>query len=301
MRTFRTYHDTDADPSADLAAQVGAQLERLTRRMAAVGSIWLVASGKGGVGKSAVTANLAAALAGRGLRVGALDGDLNGPSLARMLGAARSSLRVGPDGVRPAAGAAGARVMSMDLLLGAEDAPVEWREPAGFGAFIWQSALETGALREFLADVEWGALDLLLVDLPPGTDKLRRAFELVPSPAGVLLVTTPSEASRFVVLRSARLLRELGASRIGLVANMTGHVCGACGHHEPLFEGDGARRLSAEAGVEMWAEIPFHPALARATDHGQPLVLDAPDNPAAVALLALADRMASTLAQELSP
>jgi ATP-binding protein involved in chromosome partitioning len=301
MRTFRTYHDTDADPSADLPAQVGAQLERLTRRMAAVGAVWLVASGKGGVGKSAVTANLAAALAHRGLRVGAVDGDLNGPSLARMLGVARSSLRVGPDGVRPADGAAGVRVMSMDLLLEAEDAPVEWREPQGFGGFIWQSTLETGALREFLADVEWGRLDLLLVDLPPGTDKLRRAFELVPNPAGILLVTTPSEASRFVVLRSARLLRELGARRIGLVANMTGHVCGACGHHEPLFEGDGAHRLSAEAGVEMWAEIPFHPALSGTTDHGQPLVLDTPDNPAAVALVALANRVAATLAPEITP
>lgn len=295
MRIFRTYHDMEADATADVPAQVGAQLERLARRMAAVRAIWLVASGKGGVGKSAVTANLAAALADRGLRVGALDGDLNGPSLARMLGAARSSLRVRPEGVHPAAGAGGTRVMSMDLLLGAEDAPVEWRAPEGFGGFIWQSTLETGALREFMADVEWGELDVLLVDLPPGTDKLRRAFELVPSPAGVLLVTTPSEASRFVVLRSARLLRELGAPRIGLVANMTGHVCGACGHQEPLFEADGARRLSAETGVETWAEIPFHPALAHATDHGRPLVLDTPDNPAALALRALADRVAATL------
>jgi ATP-binding protein involved in chromosome partitioning len=295
MRTFRTYHDMEADATADVPAQVGAQLERLARRMAAVRAIWLVASGKGGVGKSAVTANLAAALADRGLRVGALDGDLNGPSLARMLGAARASLRVGPEGVHPATGAGGARVMSMDLLLGGEDAPVEWRAPEGYGGFIWQSTLETGALREFVADVEWGELDILLVDLPPGTDKLRRAFELVPSPAGVLLVTTPSEASRFVVLRSARLLRELGAPRVGLVANMTGHVCRACGHHEPLFEADGARRLSTETGVETWAEIPFHPALAHATDHGRPLVLEAPDNPAALALRALADRVAATL------
>jgi ATP-binding protein involved in chromosome partitioning len=295
MRTFRTYHDLEADPSADLPAQVGAQLERLARRLAAVRGVWLIASGKGGVGKSAVTANLAAALAGRGLRVGALDGDLNGPSLARMLGAGRGALQVEADGVRPAEGAAGARVMSMDLLLGADDAPVDWREPDAFGGFIWQSALETGALREFMADVVWGELDLLLVDLPPGTDKLRRAFELVPRPAGVLLVTTPSEASRFVVLRSIRLVRELGAPRVGLVANMTGHVCGACGHQEPLFHDDGARRLADETGVEAWADIPFHPALARATDHGRPLVLDDPANPAARALLDLADRVAATL------
>lgn len=295
MRTFRTYHDLEADPMADVPAQVGAQLERLGRRMAAVRGVWLVASGKGGVGKSAVTANLAAALAHRGLRVGALDGDLNGPSLARMLGANRGSLRIDADGVHPARGAAGAHVMSMDLLLGAEDAPVGWREPDTFGGFIWQSTLETGALREFMADVAWGELDLLLVDLPPGTDKLRRAFELIPHPAGVLLVTTPSEASRFVVLRSIRLVQSLGAVRIGLVANMTGHVCGACGHHEPLFDDDGARRLADETGIETWAEIPFHPALARETDHGRPPVLDDAGNPAAAALDLLADRVAATL------
>jgi ATP-binding protein involved in chromosome partitioning len=295
MRTFRTYHDVDPDPSADVPAQVGAQLRRLAERLATVRAVWFVASGKGGVGKSAVTANVGAALAARGLRVGALDGDVNGPSLARMLGADRASLQVGDAGIRPADGAAGTRVMSMDLLLEAEDAPVRWREPAGFGGFIWQSALETGALREFLADVEWGELDFLLVDLAPGTDKLRRAFELLPRPAGVLLVTTPSEAARFVVTRSARLLRDLGAPRAGLVANMAGHVCGACGHREPLFDDDGARRLAAEAEMETWAEIPFHPVLASATDHGRPVVLHDPDNPAARALLGLADRVATTL------
>jgi ATP-binding protein involved in chromosome partitioning len=295
MRRFRTYHEIAPDPAADLPGQVGAQLERLARRLASVQAVWLVASGKGGVGKSAVTANVAAALAGRGLRVGALDADLNGPSLARMLGADRGPLQVGDDGVRPADGVAGVRVMSMDLLLDTDDAPVQWREPDAFGTFIWQSTLETGALREFLADVAWGELDVLLVDLPPGTDKLRRAFELVPRPAGVLVVTTPSEASRFVVLRSLRLLRDLGAPRIGLVANMTAHVCRACGHHEPLFDDDGARRLAADAGVETWAEVPFHPALARATDRGRPLALDDPDNPAARALCDLADRLRATL------
>jgi ATP-binding protein involved in chromosome partitioning len=293
VRTFRTYNDLESDPTADLPAQIGTQIERLGRRLESVRGVWLIASGKGGVGKSAVTANLAAALAARGLRVGALDGDLNGPSLARMLGAARSSLSVDADGVRPATGAGGARVMSMDLLLGTDDAPLGWREPEGFGGFIWQSTLETGTLREFIADVAWGQLDLLLVDLPPGTDKLRRAFELVPRPAGVLLVATPSEASRFVVLRSIRLMHDLGAPRIGLVANMTSHVCSECGHQEPLFDDDGIRRLSEETGIETWAEIPFHPSLARATDHGRPLVLDDPQNPAARALLALADRVAS--------
>jgi ATP-binding protein involved in chromosome partitioning len=292
MRRFRTYAEVDEPAGAEVPAQVASQVRRLRDRLQAVDAVWLVASGKGGVGKSAITANLAAALARDGHAVGALDADLNGPSLARMLDARKLPLDGDGDGIRPATGAAGARVMSMDLLLDAEDAPVRWREPAGFG-FVWQSALETGALREFLADVDWGALDFLLLDLPPGTDKLARAFELVPEPSGVLLVTTPSEAARAVVARSLRMVRRTRAGQVGLVANMTGHVCAACGHHEPLFLADGARRLALESDAEIWAEIPFSPRLARETDAGRPPVLEAPDDPAAASLLALARRVAA--------
>ncbi|NIP82403.1 MAG: P-loop NTPase [Gemmatimonadetes bacterium] len=293
MRRFRTYAEVES-PGGDVPAQVEAQMERLARRLEPVRAVWLVASGKGGVGKSAVTANLAAALAARGLAVGALDADLNGPSLARMLGADRGALPADGRAIRPAAGAGGTRVMSMDLLLEAGD-PVRWREPAAFG-FVWQSALETGALREFLADVDWGHLDLLLLDLPPGTDKLLRTFQLIPEPAGVLLVTTPSEAARSVVHRSLRLTRELGPVRVGLVANMTGHVCSACGHHEPLFGTDAARTLARETGTDLWAEIPFSASLARDTDAGRPPTLDpTADDPAATAIRGLAGRVADTI------
>ncbi|MFN2384454.1 MAG: P-loop NTPase, partial [Gemmatimonadota bacterium] len=159
-RRIRTYHDV-ADPGAeDIIGQVSAQGRRLAERLAPIGRTVAVASGKGGVGKSAVTANLAAALAAHGLAVGAADADLNGPSLARMLGAAGGSLRVVDGAVEPAVGAGGVKVMSMDLLLSADDAPVAWREP-DMGHFIYQSTLETGALREFLADVAWGPLDVL--------------------------------------------------------------------------------------------------------------------------------------------
>lgn len=294
MRQYRTYNEVADAGSTDLPDQVDEQLRRVRDRLARVGAVWLVASGKGGVGKSAIAANLAAALAARGLRVGALDADLNGPSLARMLGADRGSLRVTEGGVTPATGAAGTRVMSMDLLLGADDAPVRWREPEAFG-FVWQSALETGTFREFIADVEWGDLDALVLDLPPGTDKLIRAFQLVPEPTGVLLVTTPSDAARSVVHRSLRLVREHGAP-VGLVANMTGHVCASCGHEEPLFHADGARRLADDADAEIWAEIPFHAAFARDTDAGRPPVLDRPPSPAAAPLLALAERVAGASA-----
>lgn len=290
MRRFRTYRQVEDPAGAEVLEQVLAQRRRLEQRLAHIRRTIVVASGKGGVGKSAVTANLAAALAGRGLRVGAADADLNGPSLARMLGAAAQPLCVDEAGVHPAVGAAGVRVMSMDLLLAAEDAPVRWREPTE-GAFVWQSTLETGALREFLSDTAWGELDYLLIDLPPGTDKLGRLLQLLPMPSAVVLVTTPSEMARFVVAKSLRLVREAGVEAIGLVANMSAHVCEACGHASPLFGADGARRLAESAGIPLWAEIPFDPHLAASTDAGTPFVACAGEAAAAHALLQLAERL----------
>src|SRR5688572_5933645 len=188
MRKIRTYNQVDPAAGRELLDQVLAQHRRLQERLAKVGAVVAVMSGKGGVGKSAVTANLAAALAARGLRVGAVDADLNGPSLARMLGASRERLVDREDGVEPAKGSAGVKVVSMELFQADEDAPLRWRASAGHG-FVWQSAAETGALREFLSDVIWGELDFLLVDVPPGVDKVSRLLELV-KPQRTLLVST---------------------------------------------------------------------------------------------------------------
>ncbi|MGH7443405.1 MAG: P-loop NTPase, partial [Longimicrobiales bacterium] len=176
-RRIRTYAEVAEPAGANLAEQVHAQHARLHARLAGVRSIVAVASGKGGVGKSFVAAQLAATLAARGQRVGALDADLNGPSLAAMLAASRAPLRVDQDGVHPALGRDGCRVMSSDLLLAEPDSPLRWRGTDA-GAFVRQSALETGMLREFLSDVVWGDLDVLIVDLPPGTDKIARTLEL---------------------------------------------------------------------------------------------------------------------------
>ena len=284
-RRIRTYAEVEKATGSELLEQVVAQRRRLEARLAGVERVVAVVSGKGGVGKSAVTANLAAALAADGRRVGALDADLNGPSLARMLGA-RGPLRDASDGVGPAAGVEGVGVMSMELLQGEGDAPLRWREPAG-GGWLWQSAVETGALREFLSDVSWGELDALLVDVPPGTDKIGRLLELVPRLDRVLLVTTPSEAARAAVARSARQLRDAGAD-VALVANMTAWVCADCGARTELFPGGGAERLAGETGIPLVARVPFDPRLGAATDGGRPFVLDHPDAPAATALRALA-------------
>jgi len=294
MRNIRTYSEVSHETESGLLEQVVEQQRRLSERLSHIRAVVAVASGKGGVGKSAVTANLAAALAARGLAVGAADADLNGPSLARMLGVSGARLADRPDGVKPAQSPTGVQVMSMEFLQEEEDAPLRWREPS-MGGFIWQSTLETGVLREFLGDVEWGELDVLLVDVPPGTDKISRLLELVPSLHQMLLVTTPSETSRFVVAKSVRLAREAEVGTVALVANMTGHTCPSCGHVSELFAGDGARRLQDESDVPLWADIPFDPRLGADTDAGTPLVTTDPTAPASRALFALADRVATQM------
>ena len=290
MRKIRTYQDVTHDTGSGLLEQVVDQQHRLAERLDQVRSLVAGASGKGGVGKSAITANLAAALAARGLAVGAADADLNGPSLARMLGVSGARLTDGSSGVAPAQSPSGVQVISMELLQQEEDAPLRWREPS-MGGFIWQSTLETGVLREFLGDVEWGELDVLLVDVPPGTDKIKRLLELVPDLDQMLLVTTPSETSRFVVSKSVRMAREASVGTVALVANMVGHTCPECGHVSELFTGDGANRLEEESGVPLWAEIPFDPRLGAATDSGTPLVITDPDADSSRAILVLADRV----------
>jgi ATP-binding protein involved in chromosome partitioning len=286
MRNIRTYGEVEHETGSRILEQVLEQRARLGQRLATVGATIAVVSGKGGVGKSAITANLAAALAAAGAKVGALDADLNGPSLGRMLGVAGQKLRDTDDGVVPGTGAGGVRVMSMDLLQ-EDDAPLRWRAPDGDG-FTWRGVAETGVLREFLSDVAWGELDYLLIDVPPGTDRIGRLLDLLPSPSQTLLITTPAEITRFVVAKSARLLRDADISPVGLVANMTAYVDG--GATRPLFRGDGVDRLAEETGLELWAQVPFDPALGAATDRGTPLAGDA-DSPTAAALRALADRV----------
>jgi ATP-binding protein involved in chromosome partitioning len=280
MRKFRTYHDVTHDTGSRILEQVIEQRIRLTQRLAAVRALVAVVSGKGGVGKSAITANLAAALALRGARVGALDADLNGPSLGRMLGVPRAALVDRAAGIEPAAGVAGIRVMSMDLLQ-QDGAPLRWRGPQGDG-FVWRGLAETGVLREFLSDVDWGDLDYLLVDVPPGTDRITRLIELVPQPQQTLLVTTPAEIARFIVAKSARLLRDAGVQQVRIVANMMPMQDDAS---SPVLE------LARETGLDIAARIPFDDALATLTDRGTPMVMTSPASPTALAFALLAERV----------
>lgn len=271
--TFRGYHGLGAGDRSGLVEQIGAQHERVRARLATVGRVVAVASGKGGVGKSYLTAAIALAAARRlAGGVGVLDADLKSPTTAQMLGA-RGPLIVGEHGVEPARGRGGVAVMSSDLLL-EDSAPLSWTGPAG-DRFTWRGLLETGALREFLSDVVWGPLDLLLVDLPPDADRLEDLAALVPSLAGAVMVTIPSEASRRSVARAMRHAQRAGVTLLGVVENMSGYACGSCGADGPLFPGEAGARLAEASGAPLLGRVPWlhadpgtavHPSLEACTD-----------------------------------
>src|SRR5881409_1346807 len=215
---IRTYHElTEADRSG-LADQIATQRRRVADRLATVRQVVAVLSGKGGVGKSFVTAGLARALARSGRSTGVLDADFNGPTIPALLSLPVARCTLHEDGIAPAVSAEGVRCFSMALLL--EDGrPLAFRGPETEG-HVWRETLEAATLREFLADVAWGALDELLVDLPPGVQRYQELTELLPARPAVLTVTIPTAESRDAVRRAMQFARERGAELFGVVENM---------------------------------------------------------------------------------
>jgi ATP-binding protein involved in chromosome partitioning len=281
---MKRYKDIAGDGGSDVVGQVEAQQRRLARRLAAVRFVVAVVSGKGGVGKSTLTAGLAWAFAGGGWGVGVLDADLNGPSMAKILGVRGRQLVVSGDGVEPPASALGVKVMSMDLLLATDATPLAWQAPTQQEAHTWRGTMEAQAVREFLADTAWGTLDVLLIDLPPGTDRLATIATLVPALTGTVIVTIPSDVSQLVVRRSITAARQAGAPVLGLVENMAG-----------LFPGPDATALATDAGIAFLGGVPFDRSLALACDRGDPFVITEPAAPAARAIADIADRIRAGL------
>jgi ATP-binding protein involved in chromosome partitioning len=256
--SFRTYREVTGNDESRLREQVADQRQRVHSRLRNVTRVVAIMSGKGGVGKSYVTAALARALVRHMPNaLGVLDADLSSPTIGRLL-EARGPLRVDDDGVHPARGHEGIAVCSMDLLL-EDGAPLAWREPAS-ERFVWRGTLEAGALREFLADVVWGPLDLLLIDLPPGTDRFDDLTELVPTLTGAIAVTIPSEESRRSVERAMRRAEQAGVPLLGIVENMSGYACADCGALASLYEGRAGADLADTFAVPLLYRLPFLPA-----------------------------------------
>jgi ATP-binding protein involved in chromosome partitioning len=268
----KSYHDLAGDGGSDIVGQVTAQLARLQARMQGIRATVAVVSGKGGVGKSAITVNLAAAAAMAGAAVGILDADLNGPCIAKMTGVRGQKLVITADGVLPVEGPLGMRIISMDLLLPQDDTPVTWQAPTQTDAYVWRSSMEASALREFLGDTVWGDLDLLFLDLPPGTDRIATLASIWPRLTGMILVTIPSEVSHLVVRRSLALARDLKVPVLGLIENMAGYDCQTCHTIGELFRPGEGPRLASDFGIRFLGAIPFDPRLAYSADAGVPFV-----------------------------
>jgi ATP-binding protein involved in chromosome partitioning len=262
--------------------------ERIAQRLSGVERIIVVMSGKGGVGKSAVSVNLALALAQLGRSVGLLDADLNGPSVAKMLGLRGQPLRVtGAGDLGAVPGPRGLRVQSMDFFMQGSQA-LDWDGPAGEGASA-RSALEQAAIGDLLGRTEWGALDHLVIDLAPGADRLPALARWLPPVAAAVAVTIPTEVALLAVERSLRRVYDLRFPLIGIVENMGTSICGKCGAEGPLFRETSG--IEIDLGSEVIARVPFDTRLAEAADAGQPFLDANADSIAAQAFAQLAERV----------
>ena len=289
---MKKYSDVEGDGGSDVLGQVMAQRRQLAERLASVRHVVAVASGKGGVGKSTICAGLAMALARRGDSVAVLDADLNGPSLPRLLGLSGGRVRLEAGGLGQPEAALGIRVMSSELFLGGDDEPLRYEGPRG-DAYTWRPTAEATTLREFLAYTEWGERDWLLVDMPPGAERLPTLLDLVPRLAGAVFVTLGSPVSLRVVRKSLAVAKEHGVTVLGVVENMAGYCCEGCGTLGPLFGRPGeAEAAATEVGVPFLGAVPFDAGVAVAAEEGTAL----PGDPSSLAARAL-EEIARTLAQ----
>ncbi len=271
--------------------QVTRQVQRVNARMAKIKHKVLIMSGKGGVGKSFVSSNLAQAFALKDYAVGILDADINGPAIPRMMGIPSDHLKISPEGAIPAEGPLKIKVMSMDLLLSGKDTPVIWDGPAQ-SEFVWRGALEKGAISEFLSDICWNQLDILFFDLPPGTDQVLNLIQLLPDLAGVIMISIPSEVSRHVVGKALTFINKKQVPLLGLIENMSGYVCPKCGDISNLFGNDNLWNLPD--GFFL-GSIPFDPRIAECSDSGLPLLIEFKNTQAGKSIIQIADKVEAIL------
>ncbi|MFT3811143.1 MAG: iron-sulfur cluster carrier protein ApbC [Micropepsaceae bacterium] len=267
-----TSHGAPAAKPAPRPAPAGAQ------GIPGIRHIVAVASGKGGVGKSTVAANLALALAALGQRVGLMDADIYGPSVPHLLGITEKP-HAGPDKRLLPVTAHGIKAMSIGLLI----------DPNA--AAVWRGPVATGALNQLLAQVAWDDLDILLIDMPPGTGDIHISLTQRVALAGAVVVSTPQDVALLDARKGITMFQKVSVPVLGIVENMSTHICSNCGHEEHLFGHGGARLTADELGVPFLGEIPLHLAIRTGSDDGAPVVAADPGGPQARPFFDIAARV----------
>jgi ATP-binding protein involved in chromosome partitioning len=244
-----------------------------------------VMSGKGGVGKSTVAVNLAAAFAKKGYKTGIMDSDVHGPNVPKMFGVEGKQLKFDKNGIIPIETEDGIKIMSVGFFLSSQDTPVIWRGPA-----------KTGVIRQFLAEVVWDDLDVLIIDNPPGTgDVPLTILQTVPSLDGVVLVTTPQSVVQEDVEKSVNLVKNLNIPIIGIIENMSGFICPHCENEILIFGKDGGAKIAKEMGIPFLGRLPLDVKTANASDVGTPIVIEEPESEISVKISEIVDKIESKI------
>ncbi|WP_250463578.1 iron-sulfur cluster carrier protein ApbC [Caballeronia sp. GAFFF2] len=272
------------DVVVDVSSQVVAHaVQRGVKLLPNVKNIIAVASGKGGVGKSTTAANLALALAAEGANVGMLDADIYGPSLPMMLGISGRPESPDNQSMNPLIGH-GIQANSIGFLI-EQDNPMVWRGP-----------MVTSALEQLLRQTNWKDLDYLVVDMPPGTGDIQLTLSQKVPVTGAVIVTTPQDIALLDAKKGLKMFEKVGIPILGIVENMSTHICSNCGHEEHIFGAGGGERMAKEYGVEILGQLPLDIAIRERTDAGQPTVVSQPESRIAETYRAIARRVAIAIA-----
>ncbi len=263
-----------------------AQTKRLQERMSQITYKILVMSGKGGVGKTTVAVNLALALAEKGYKVGILDTDIHGPNVAKMLGVQGERMYSHDENtIEPYEISPNLKAVSLAFTGNDDDTPIIWRGP-----------LKIGVIKQFLADVNWGILDYLVIDSPPGTgDEPLTVCQMIPELTGSIVVTTPQEVAILDSRKSINFARQIKVPLLGVIENMSGFVCPHCGETIDIFGKGGGERAAKEMSAPFLGSIPIDKALMEAEDQGVSFVASVPDASSTKAILAIVDKIEATL------
>jgi len=256
-------------------------LKTIKEKMSKIKHKVMIISGKGGVGKSSVTVLLALSTALKNRKVGILDADIHGPSIPKIMGLNKNQLLVSPLGILPVEGPYGVKVVSTQFILPNEDVPVIWRGP-----------LKGRLIAEFLANVQWGTLDYLYIDLPPGTgDEPLSVAQYIRNVDGAIIVTIPSDLSRIVVKKAINFCRKLNIKVIGIIENMSGFTCPKCGTVYHVFGSGAGRKIAVEMNIPFLGEIPLDPRLSECNDKGEAYIIKYKDTQTTKAIMKIAENV----------